>query len=657
MWNGWKLLAVPLLLLAGADALAQNTSEQVTPEAIQRTARATAPAPELTATDINAWLDGFMPYALANADIVGAVVTIVRDGEILANRGYGYADLKNRTPVDPDHTLFRPGSISKLFTWTAVMQQVEQGRIDLDADVNTYVDFKIPDYDGLPVTMRQIMTHTAGFEEVAQDLIISDPTLSPALGDFLRVNLPTRIYPPGTMPAYSNYATALAGYVVERVSGQPFAEYIQQHIFAPLGMRNSTFLQPVPESLLSTVSLGYKSVSDAEPQFFEIIPAAPAGGLSLTGADMARFMNAHLADGAGLMRPETARMMHETVDRQFPGVNSMVLGFYQENQNGKRIIAHGGDTNWFHSNLSLLLDRKVGVYISLNSGGAATLAAALLRQEFMSQFMDRYFPAPFTEVVARPTAREHGARIVGDYESARRAETNPLLVLSFAGQTRVSMLPDGDLMGPGLPEVNGEEKHWREVEPWVWQAVGSDERMGARVDESGRVLAIAYEPLSAVIPFTRAPWWRAKSWLLPAFGAAITVFALTLASWPVRAVARRVYRAPFPYEGARAWAYRLAPVISLLMLAYIGAWTGFLAWLINAVTISGAGSDALLMALYMAGIVPVLALAGAVYVNRVLWLQPTGWFARAWAGLLASAVVLAVWFAVVMRFYSFDFTY
>jgi CubicO group peptidase (beta-lactamase class C family) len=500
--------AAPTVAPAAAAKAAAPTAAPA--PAVEAGAANTAPAPgarPLTAVDLEAWLDGFMPYALSNADIAGAVVTVVKDGQILANRGYGFADLERRRPVDPDATLFRPGSISKLFTWTAVMQLVERGQIDLDADINTYLDFDIPAYRGAPITMRQIMTHTSGFEEVVRDLIVSDAERRWELGAYLRENVPARIHPPGRMPAYSNYATALAGYVVERVSGESFANYVQHHIFDPLGMRHSTFLQPLPEPMRAAMSLGYKNVRDGKPQAFEIIPAAPAGALSSTGSDMARFMIAHLADGAGLMRPETARLMHDTVDRQFPAVNSMAFGFYQDSANGQRIIGHGGDTQWFHSNLGLVQDQNVGVFISVNSGGAPQIGARLLRWEVMSEFLDRYFPVPRSELVALPTARAHGALVVGDYESSRRAETNPVLAIYFAGQTTVKMLPNGDLVGPGLPNVNGDMKHWREVEPWVWQAVGSHERMSARV-ENGRVTAIAPEPLAFAIPSTRAPWWR-----------------------------------------------------------------------------------------------------------------------------------------------------
>jgi len=192
----------------------------------------------LTADDLDAWLDGYMPYALKIGDIAGAVVVVVKDGQVLTQRGYGYADVAKRIPVNPARTLFRPGSVSKLFTWTAVMQQVEQGKLDLDADVNRYLDFRIPDYDGKPITLRNIMTHTTGFDETGKGIIFEDSSRLIPLGDYVKGALPKRIYAPGSTPSYSNYATALAGYIVERVSGQSFDAYVEQRIFAPLGMKS-----------------------------------------------------------------------------------------------------------------------------------------------------------------------------------------------------------------------------------------------------------------------------------------------------------------------------------------------------------------------------------------------------------------------------------
>src|SRR6476620_928481 len=259
-------LFTALLALGVAFTAAAQQPPVTVPPAMQAPATAAAPlspdampapADRMTATDVEAWLDGFMPYALEQTDVAGSVVVVVKDGKVLLKKGYGFADLDKRTPVDADKTLFRPGSISKLFTWTAVMQLVEQGKLDLDADVNQYIDFKIPPYEGKPVTLRNIMTHTSGMEEVIRGLIANNESEILPLDATLKHWIPARIYAPGTTPAYSNYATAIAGYIVQRVSGEPFDKYVANHIFAPLGMQHSSFSQPVQKNFHDMTSKGY----------------------------------------------------------------------------------------------------------------------------------------------------------------------------------------------------------------------------------------------------------------------------------------------------------------------------------------------------------------------------------------------------------------
>src|SRR6478672_11927591 len=254
--------------------------------AVPTTSSSGAVAHELAKADVDAWLDGFMPYALKSGGIPGAVVVVVKDGQPLTMRGFGYADLKTGQLVDPNMTLFRPGSVSKLFTWTAVMQQVQAGKLDLDADVNRYLDFKIPPKDGKPITLRNLMTHTPGFAETAKWLIMFGEDKKPkSLRDALTRQIPDRIYAPGAMPAYSNYGASLAGYIVERVSGEPFDQYVQRHVLAPVGMAHSTFDQPLPANLRPLMSKAYKT-GTVDPQPYEVIDLAPAGALASTGADM-----------------------------------------------------------------------------------------------------------------------------------------------------------------------------------------------------------------------------------------------------------------------------------------------------------------------------------------------------------------------------------
>jgi CubicO group peptidase (beta-lactamase class C family) len=271
-----------------------------------------------------------MPLQLRREDIAGATISVVKDGKVLFEKGYGFADIEKRVPVSADNTLFRPGSISKLFTWTGIMQQVEQGKLDLDRDVNDYLDFKIPPAFGKPITLRNIMTHTPGFEETVQELFVGDEKHLTPLGDYLKAHLPERIYPPGTTPAYSNYATAMAGYILQRVSGEKFDDYIENHIFKPLGMNSCTFRQPLPEALKSRMSNGYELASQPA-HHFEFVNTEPAGSSSVTAADMTHFMIAHLQngtyEGAQILRPETAQLMHSRQFANMPQMNAMALGF------------------------------------------------------------------------------------------------------------------------------------------------------------------------------------------------------------------------------------------------------------------------------------------------------------------------------------------
>ncbi|MGQ3177606.1 MAG: serine hydrolase domain-containing protein, partial [Blastomonas fulva] len=435
------LAALAALPLVAQGPAPQPKAEKPATAAVNADTGAASANP-LNSADVEAWLDGFLPYALEKGKIPGAVVVVVNGDGVVLQKGYGYSDVAKRTPVSPETTLFRPGSVSKLFTWTAVMQQVEAGKLDLDKDVNSYIDFKIPPFEGKPITLRHIMTHTAGFEESVRHLISSDPKAAMTLKKQMPLALPERVFAPGTTPAYSNYATALAGYIVERVSGEPFDDYIDNHIFDPLGMAHSSFRQPLQAKLVPLMSKGYPDVTQ-KPEPFEIVIPAPAGSLSSSGEDMGKFMIAHLNQGGVLLKPETTRMMHDFRAPGIANLTTMALGFYEQWVNGQRAIAHGGDTVWFHSYLWLFPESDIGLYISMNSAGAEG-AAGGIRSALFHKFADRYLPGdePMTPIDAK-TAREHAALVAGTYVSSRGSFTNFLSVLGLLGPTSIMPTENG----------------------------------------------------------------------------------------------------------------------------------------------------------------------------------------------------------------------
>src|SRR5436305_4104866 len=352
-----------------------------------------SPPPQLTKADFETFLDALIPSQLRNRNIAGAVVSVVKDGQALFQKGYGYADVEEKKPVLPDQTLFRPGSVSKLFTATAVMQLVEQGKVDLNSDVNDYLDFAIPKTYPEPVTLRQLLTHTGGFEETLKNLFVAHESDIKPLRTYLMNEMPARIFPPGKVPSYSNYGFTLAGYIVERASGEKFERYVDNHILKPLRMTNSTFDQPLPPQLAPQMSKGYLNASK-KPRHFAFVQAAPAGALSTTAADMTRFMLAFLQDGSvdgvAILKPETVRQMETRQFELHPMINGLGITFMEYCMNPVRVIAHGGDTVYFHSDMVLVPDQHIGYFISYNSLGKSVGGG---RGEVLRTFMNRYFPS------------------------------------------------------------------------------------------------------------------------------------------------------------------------------------------------------------------------------------------------------------------------
>jgi CubicO group peptidase (beta-lactamase class C family) len=659
-----KYLLAGLLALAGLAVAAQQTLPVQTrptaapagPSATPQPPAATPGTPQLTAQDVNAWLDGFMPYGIASGDVAGAVVVVVKDGQVLTERGYGFANVEHRTPVSPTGTLFRPGSVSKLFTWTAVMQQVEAGRINLDADINQYLDFRIPPYEGRPVTMRNLMTHTAGFEEQLKDLLGTGTHATPPYDTLLKRWVPTRVFAPGTTPAYSNYGASLAGYIVQRVSGEPFDDYIERHIFAPLGMTHSTFRQPLPARLRPMMAEGYE-LGSGDPVGYEYVGPAPAGALAATGDDMARFMIAHLNNGAGILRPETARMMHTTPFPTIAPLHRMLLGFYETDINGHQAIGHAGDTDGFHSDLRLFLNDNVGVFVSFNSGGRQG-AAHNLRGALMDGFADRYFPGQRdTRRVPAATAAEHARMLTGTYISSRGAFTNFMNIVELLGQPKVSLDGKGRPIVPLLPGINGQPRQWVEVAPFVWQDINSHERMAAQV-ENGRVTRISVDTISPFMVIYRAPWYRSSAWLLPALIASLLILAVTALFWPIRALVRRRFGAALALGKRELLSYRLVRGASWLILAVILGWAFAISKMLGDFNNLSSSFDPIILILQVSSFIAFLGgLAVMLWDAWLVWRDKRGWKAKLWSLALVFAAVIVVWIGFAFHLLSLGTNY
>jgi CubicO group peptidase (beta-lactamase class C family) len=620
------------------------------------------PAPgthPLVQGDLEAWLDGFVPYAIRRGDIPGAVVVVVKDGRILLQKGYGYADVAKRTPVDPGTTLFRPGSVSKLVTWTAVMQLVEQGKLDLDVDVNQYLDFQLPPRAGAPVTLRNIMTHTSGIEEHVRGLITSKPKDAVQIEEYVK-QVPTRIFAPGTTPSYSNYATTLAGYIVQRVSGQSFDDYIDQHIFAPLAMDHSSFRYPLPASLQPLVSKGYKPGSD-EPQGYEIVNPAPAGSLAASGQDMGRFMIAHLQDGAHgserILEASTARQMHGTALTILPPLNRMLLGFYEDNINGRRAIAHAGDTQWFHSDLYLFPDDGIGLYVSFNSPGKEGVAGKI-RTALFKGFADRYLPGPNADgKVDAATAKLHAKQMAGLYENSRRADDTFVALVNLASQIKVVADGKGSISVPSVTDLSGEPIKWREISPYVWRDINSNDRLAAKVVD-GKVQRFSFEPVSPFMVFDPVPWWKSAGWLLPASLAGLVALLLTVLAWPLSALVRRHYGVQYTLSGLDAKAHRMIRIAALAVLATTLAASGMLVAGLSNLDLFAPANDWIVSLLRVLALI-VLPIGAAISLWNawVVLRRRNRWLPKVWAVVLALSCMTLLWVGVAFHLVGFSANY
>ena len=606
----------------------------------------TSPAPELTKADLEPFLDSLIPSQLRNRNIAGAVVSAVKDRQVLLAKGYGYADYKERKPVIADQTLFRPGSISKLFVATAVMQLVEQGKLDLDRDIKEYIDFSITRKYPEPITLRHLLTHTAGFEETLKNLFVPSTNEMRTLREWLTTAAPQQIFPPGKIPSYSNYGMSIAGYIVERISGEPFEKYLTAHIFQPLGMEHSTFEQPLPDALAPAMSNGYLA-ANKPPKPFEFVQAAPAGALTTTATDMTRFMLAILQEGtvgtATILKPESVRMMQSRIFEVHPALQAQGLGFMDYSANNQRMSGHGGDTIYFHSNLFLMPEARFGFYIAYNSAGSKPGGG---RGEVMRAILDRYFPYDHSEVksVDVAQAQTDGRAVTGVYEVTRRSDTTMLKIGALMGQIAVKSDQDGLITVEGFKNQRDELKQWREIGPLVYNEIDGPDKLAFRRNPSGLVTELLPEP--PIFQGQRVKWFENKKLILPAVGGSLGLLGLTFLLWPVAALVRRHHRHPLFVQGRGGILFMISRVVCFITLAPLVVLAIPLSKINEDISFLG---DAMNGPLQIAHQLGWAAVVGALFlVFAAFWFWRTrehGWWLPVHATLLAVASIIYNLFA------------
>jgi CubicO group peptidase (beta-lactamase class C family) len=588
-----RALTCRILLVAGLATLAAAP------------AKAAVACPPATPAALAEFFDSTLPSRLTADRVPGAAVSVAADGGTALIKGYGLADTERAVPFDASRSLVRIASISKLFTWTAVMQQVEAGHLDLDADVNRYLTgFRVPDTYDQPVTLRHLMSHTAGFEDFITGTGAREAAGVPPLARYLADHMPARIRPPGEISAYSNYGAALAGHIVSEVSGERYDQYIQRHLLDPLGMTRSTAAEPVPAALAADLARSYDTdltPPKVYPFTFDRMP--PDGSITTTAADMVNFMNAHLHEGGGrILTPQTTAQMHQRSFTADPRVDGYAHGFKERTVNGRRVLMHDGGWEGFTSIMMLVPSCDLGLFLTMNSltGGSPDM------QKLLDAFFDRF--APQADAVAgQDQSTVGGARPAepqaGFYKPTRHNATSFEKVTTLLSPYRLVIGADG--------AVTFRQKVWTPQGDGRYQAADGDRLVFLAGTDGRRYVATDGPAAELMSPAETLPVNLGVLLLffLPVLGA----LALPIA-WLARRIRRR------PPGTTRTWrlARRLAVAAATLGVVFLAG------LIITIVTQSSEFLYAVPLSFRLLLGVPVVALAAAV--------TATGLTVKGWRG-------------------------
>jgi len=646
-----RSLALPFAFVAAAVA----TSSWAT--ATSDGAAAAATVHPLEKADLEAWLDGFVPYALKSGDIAGAVVAVVKDGHVLVEKGYGDADVAKNIPMDPAHTLVRIGSTSKLFTWTAVMQLVEQHKLDLDRDINDYLDFKVASKTGKPIALRDLMNHRAGFEEGLKDVLATDPHALQTTEQYLKTHPRPMLFAPGEVPAYSNYGAALAGYIVQRVSGERFEDYVARHILTPLDMQHTTFEQPLPEKFRAAMSNGYRTAS-SPPHPYEFVVTGPAGSAAATADDMTHFMIAQLQlgqyDGHRILSADTARLMQTPSETGLPGFSTMAHGFFYDRHNGHVVIGHGGDTIVFHTEFDLLPQDGVGIYYTFNSRGkndAVYGARALLFDEFMN----RYFPAPPEAAVPTlSSAPQDAQKIAGLYESSRRVEHGFLSFFYLLQQSSIGANADGTITAPPGPGGQSEAT-FREIGPQVWREKNGTRELALRDVDGVKTVIDSTDPTSVL---QAVPFLRSQPLNVTVLFASVAILLWSLVLWLVSPLLRRGEPARSEATPVLRRSRLFMRCAALVDIVYLGAWIMlFLPILSLQIEVYGHRLDPVVLALECSGLLAIAAAGVGLWSMWRLFKEGAPPLSKIWSVAVSLALLGVVWIGAMGGLIAINLNY
>lgn len=446
-------------------------------------------SPSLTDQEsVAAFVDELMAEHMAENDVPGATIAIVHQGEVVLEKGYGYANLADEMPVD-ETTSFRLASVTKLFTAMAVMQLAEQGQLDLHTDVNQYLKtFQIPSTFDEPITLHHLLTHTSGLTDRSVGSGTTNPDQVLSLGEYVATYVPERAYPPGQLQMYSNYGIGLAGYVVEQITGMPYEEYVTQSILQPLEMEDSSF------TFTADTATGYSGRFWTRPVTPLVLSAAPSGALYASAADIGRFMLAHLqsgmVDSVRLLEPETLQQMHSQQFTHHPALHGTAYGFAERIRDDRRVIWHNGALAGYRSMLYLLPDADFGIFVANNNDYE-------LSREVADAVLDEFFPVvDDSQELSTPIEMNDISRFAGQYTFIEYERDTSLRFGALTQQTGISANADNTLT------IFGDV--YRPIAPLLFQEAEGTRQVAFAENASGDITHLFRGSLA----WERTSWWR-----------------------------------------------------------------------------------------------------------------------------------------------------
>lgn len=486
--------------------------------------------------ELEAFLDELMERRIGEVT-PGATIAIVEGNTPVLTRGYGSADVDADVPVRADETSFRVGSVGKLVTWTAIMQCVERGVLDLDEDVNTYLqdsEVEVNDTYDDPVTLRHLGTHTPGFESALDPEVVADSDALAPLETVLATNQPSRVRPPGELVGYSNYGAALAGHIVATVNDTTFEEYVGSEIFEPLDMTHSTFAQPISADHPGTLAVGHTrsggTFTTTDPLFINM---RPAGSMSATANDMAAFISAHLGNGAigttRILNAVTARTMHERHHVRHPAVTNWRYGFHEHGDPDANLVGHSGATINFRSYLVLALDDDVGIFVSYNTNDIDdpdTEGPAAVIDELLAEYGLQPESTASPSSAPKSGWQDRAEAITGEYSASHLPQSGPLQLVDLLEHVSIEPVEPGRIATSAL---EGGTRNWIETAPYVYREADGHDVLAFETD-GGDVTAM-YMGSTPTGVYRPVPVHDRQLVAGTVLGGSVAGFGLSLGGW------------------------------------------------------------------------------------------------------------------------------